>query len=134
MEQNILWKTSRNSALLLMTLMMGSSCSLIPTKQIEVVAKPMERTIVQPIMPREIDLREVMWLTITPENFEEQFALIEAQEGELVFLAMTIPDYETMAYNMQELKRYITELKDVVVYYREVTTADLSNGESNTKQ
>ena len=25
-------------------------------------------------------------------------------------------------------KRYITELKDVVVYYREVTTADLSNG------
>ena len=117
-----------------MTLMMGSSCSLIPTKQIEVVAKPIERQIVQPIMPREIDLKEVRWLTITPENFEEQFAIIEAQEGELVFLAMTIPDYETMAYNMQELKRYITELKDVVVYYREVTTADLNNGENNTKQ
>jgi hypothetical protein len=27
-----------------------------------------------------------------------------------------------MAYNMQEIKRYITELKDVVVYYRKVTT------------
>ena len=131
MEQNTLWKTSRNSALLLMTLMMGSSCSLIPTKQIEVVAKPIERQIVQPIMPREIDLKEVRWLTITPENYEEQFAVIEAQEGELVFLAMTIPDYEVMAYNMQELKRYITELKDVVVYYREVTTADLNNGDTN---
>ena len=130
MEQNISWKTSRNSALLLMTLMMGSSCSLIPTKQIEVVAKPMERTIVQPIMPREIDLKEVRWLTITPENFEEQFKVIEEQEGELVFLAMTIPDYEVMAYNMQELKRYITELKDVVVYYREVTTADLNTQET----
>jgi hypothetical protein len=35
---------------------------------------------------------------------------------------MTIPDYELMAYNMQEIKRYITELKDVVVYYRTVTT------------
>ena len=116
-----------------MTLMMGSSCSLIPTKQIEVVAKPMERTIVQPIMPREIDLKSVKWLTITPENFEEQFKIIEEQEGELVFLAMTIPDYESMAYNMQELKRYITELKDVVVYYREVTTADLKN-ESNTNK
>ena len=73
-------------------------------------------------MPREIDLREVKWLTITPENFEEQFAIIEEQEGELVFLAMAIPDYELMAYNMQEIKRYITELKDVVVYYRTVTT------------
>ena len=134
MEQNISWKTLKGSALLLMTSMMVSNCSLIPTKQIEVSAKPIERNIVQPVMPREIDLREVRWLTITPENFEEQFKIIEEQEGELVFLAMTIPDYETMAYNMQELKRYITELKDVVVYYREVTTADLNNGESNTKQ
>ena len=131
MEQNISWKTLKGSALLLMTSMMVSNCSLIPTKQVEVSAKPIERTIVQPIMPREIDLREVRWLTITPENFEEQFKIIEEQEGELVFLAMTIPDYETMAYNMQELKRYITELKDVVVYYREVTTADLNNGDTN---
>ena len=115
-----------------MTSMMVSNCSLLPTKEIEVVAKPIERKIVQPIMPREIDLRQVQWLTITPENYEEQFAIIEAQEGELVFLAMTIPDYETMAYNMQELKRYITELKDVVVYYRKVTTEDVTvDKESN---
>ena len=105
-----------------MILMMTCSCSLIPTKQIQVTAKPLDRTIVQPIMPREIDLKEVRWLTITPENFEEQFKVIEDQEGELVFLAMTVPDYEVMAYNMQEIKRYITELKDVVVYYRKVTT------------
>ena len=105
-----------------MILMMACSCSLLPTKKIEVTAKPMDRTIVQPVMPREIDLKEVSWLTITAENYEEQFAVIEDQEGELVFLAMTVPDYEVMAYNMQELKRYITELKDVVVYYRKVTT------------
>ena len=105
-----------------MILMMACSCSLLPTKKIEVTAKPMDRTIVQPVMPREIDLKEVRWLTITPENYEEQFAVIEDQEGELVFLAMTVPDYEVMAYNMQELTRYITELKDVVVYYRKVTT------------
>ena len=101
--------------------MMGSSCSLIPTKQIEVTSKPLERTIVQPVMPREIDLKTVQWLTVTPDNWEEQLAIIEKQEGELVFLALTIPDYEMMAFNMQELKRYITELKDVVVYYRKVT-------------
>tara|TARA_R100001443_G_scaffold16347_2_gene26368 strand:+ start:1993 stop:2256 length:264 start_codon:yes stop_codon:yes gene_type:complete len=87
----------------------------------------MDRTIIQPVMPREIDLKEVRWLTITPENFEEQFKVIENQEGELVFLAMTVPDYEVMAYNMQEIKRYITELKDVVVYYREVTTKQEEN-------
>jgi len=102
--------------------MMVCSCSLIPTKQIEVTAKPMDRNIIQPVMPREIDLKDVKWLTVTPDNWEEQLKIIEEQEGELVFLALSIPDYEMMAYNMQELKRYITELKDVVVYYREVTT------------
>ena len=37
---------------------------------------------------------------------------------------MSVPDYELMAYNTQELKRYINELKEVVVYYRKVTTND----------
>ena len=107
---------------MLMTLMMACSCSLIPTKQIEVTAKPMDRTIVQPVMPREIDLKEPMWIVVTPDNVDEQLARIEQQEGEVLFLAMTVPDYEVMAYNMQEIKRYINELKDVVVYYRTITT------------
>jgi hypothetical protein len=107
--------------------MMACSCSLIPTKQIQVSAKPIERKIVQPIMPREIDLKQPQWIAVTPENKDEQLARIEEQEGELVFLAMTIPDYEVMAYNMQEIKRYITELKDVVVYYRKVTTEQPKN-------
>ncbi len=81
----------------------------------------------QPIMPREIDLKQPQWIAVTPENKDEQLARIEEQEGELVFLAMTIPDYEVMAYNMQEIKRYITELKDVVVYYRKVTTKQPTN-------
>jgi len=121
MEQNTLWKKSRNLAVPLTVLIMACSCSLIPTKQIEITAKPLERTIVQPVMPREIDLQDPTWIVVNPDNWEDQLARIEQQEGELVFLAMTIPDYEVMAYNMQELKRYITELKDVVVYYREVT-------------
>ena len=104
-----------------MVLMMVYSCSLLPTKPIQITSKPINRTIVQPIMPREIDLKQPQWIAITPDNWEDQLARIEEQEGELVFLAMTIPDYEVMAYNMQEIKRYITELKDVVVYYRKVT-------------
>tara|TARA_R100000149_G_C5859157_1_gene125566 strand:- start:57 stop:320 length:264 start_codon:yes stop_codon:yes gene_type:complete len=84
----------------------------------------MDRTIVQPVMPREIDLKEPMWIVVTPDNVDEQLARIEQQEGEVLFLAMTVPDYEVMAYNMQEIKRYINELKDVVVYYRTITTKE----------
>ena len=113
-----------------MVLMMACSCSLIPTKQIEVSAKPIERNIIQPVMPRAIQLQDPTWVVVNPDNWEEQLALIEEQEGELVFLALSIPDYEVMSYNMQELKRYITELKDVVVYYRKVTMPEATTDDS----
>ena len=129
MVQSISWKTLSKSAVMLTVLIMACSCSLLPTREIQVSAKPIERKIVQPVMPRAIDLKELQWITVTPDNWEDQLARIEQQEGELVFLAMTIPDYEVMAYNMQEIKRYITELKDVVVYYRKVTTENLSKEE-----
>src|SRR6056300_114756 len=133
MEQNMPSKKFRNSVLPLTILMMVSSCSLLPTRTIEVSAKPIERQIVQPIMPREIELTNPSWIVVTPDNWEDQLARIEEQEGELVFLAMTVPDYEVMALNMKELQRYITELKDVVVYYRKVTvdpnvTTEVVNG------
>ena len=88
----------------------------------------MERTIVQPVMPREISLSNPTFIVGTPDNWEEQLARIEEQEGELVFLAMTVPDYEVMSMNIQELRRYITELKDVVVYYRKVTAPKKDEG------
>lgn len=125
MELNTHLRTLRNLAIPLTILMMASSCSLLPkTKQIEVTAKPLERTFVQPVMPREINLGVPQWIVVTPDNWEEQLARIEKQEGEILFLAMTVPDYELMSVNMQELKRYITELKDVVVYYKTITSPD----------
>ena len=114
-----------------MLLMMVSSCSLIPTKQIEVSAKPIERQIAQPVLPREIDLKEPYWYVVSDKNLEEFLARVEKEHGQVVFFAMSVPDYELMAYNTQELKRYIRELKEVVIYYREVTTADLNNGDTN---
>jgi len=41
--------------------------------------------------------------------------------GDVVFVAMTMDDYELMSFNMQELRRYIREVQEVVVYYRDVT-------------
>lgn len=103
--------------------MMVCSCSLIP-KQVDIVSKPIERNIAQPILPRSIDLKEPYWYVVSDKNIEEFLARVEKDQGQVVFLAMSVPDYELMAYNMQELKRYINELKEVVVYYRKVTTTE----------
>ena len=113
----------------LTVLTMACSCSLIPSKKVEIVTKPLERNIVQPILPRAVDLKDPYWYVVSEKNIEEFLQRVEKEEGAVVFFAMSVPDYELMAYNMQELKRYIKELKEVVVYYRTVTTKPGENNE-----
>jgi hypothetical protein len=130
MEQKMYLTALKKIVVTSMILMTVCSCSLIPSKQqVEVISKPIERTIVQPIMPREIDLKEPYWYVVSDKNLDEFLERVEKEHGQIVFLAMSVPDYEIMAYNMQELKRYINELKEVVVYYRKVTTNNNKVGE-----
>ena len=102
----------------ILPLLIISGCA---TKQVEVISKPIEIEIIQPTMPRAIDLKEPYWYVVSDKNIDEFLARVAKDQGQLVFFAMSVPDYEIMAYNMQELKRYIRELKEVVVYYRKVT-------------
>ena len=50
----------------------------------------------------------------------------DMNNGEVVFVATTVGDYKVMAEDMQELKRYIKQMGEVIVYYRNVT---MPNGE-----
>lgn len=75
-------------------------------------------------MPRPIDMKEPNWYVVSDKNLEEFLKRIEKESGKMVFLAMSVPDYELMAYNLQEIKRYVKETKEVVIYYRTVTDPD----------
>ena len=75
-------------------------------------------------MPAALDLKEPFWYVVSKANFDEFVEEMKKQNGTVVFLAMSVPDYELMSYNMQELKRYISELKEVVVYYRTITEVE----------
>ena len=92
------------------------------TRQISVSAKPVDRQIIQPALPREIDLKEPKWYVVSEKNLDEFLERIKKDEGQIVFFAMSVPDYELMAYNTKEIKRFIKELQQVIVYYKEVTT------------
>ena len=68
-----------------------SSCSLFPDlfpkkKEVQIVTKSIERTIIQPIMPREIDLKEPYWYVVSEKNIDEFLSRVEKDQGQLVFL------------------------------------------------
>ena len=138
-----------------------SGCSMFGSKQIEVSSKPIEIDIIQPVMPRSIDLKEPQWHVVSsakianpcvkdeegkrprqkidgvwvcdlgkenpdwPDDYTylDRFLddIRKKNSGDVVFFAISTEDYELMAFNMQELRRYIREVQEVVVYYRNVT-------------
>ena len=96
-----------------------SACA---SRSVEVISKPIEIDIVQPNLPRGLELREPYWYVVNEDNLDTFIEEVKDQSGgTVVFVAMTIADYENMAYNMQEVKRYVRELGEVIVYYRTVT-------------
>jgi hypothetical protein len=125
-------------ALAILTL---SGCSLlqVPAREVEIISKPVQIDIVQPTMPRPLNLKEPKWYVVSDrkipkedrtymDKFEEDIK--KKHGGDLVFVAMTVADYELMAYNTQEIKRYISQLGEVIVYYREVTTNEKEESSS----
>jgi len=149
---------------ILTILALTSGCSLIPTKQVEIMSKPVEIEILQPTLPRPVELTAPKWHVVSqtritnpcvkvedkrpksceqserenpdwPEGYTYYDKFIdemkEQNNGEILFVATTIGDYKVMAEDMQELKRYINQLGEVVIYYKEVTSSDKVDKESN---
>lgn len=141
--------------------LMISGCSLLqqPPREVEIVTKPVQIEIVQPVMPRPLDLKEPKWYVVSdsviieecirnpetkerdcklgkedlyPEGYTYLDRFIDSIKkkhgGDIVFVAMTVDDYELMSYNTQEIKRYINQLGEVIVYYRNVTIGDEDAG------
>ena len=139
-----------------------SGCSLLGTKQIEVVSKPVQIDIMQPDLPRPVELTAPKWYVVSeakitnpckkvddkrpkvcdldqrenpdwPEGYTylDRFLddMKKQNNGDVVFVATSVGDYKVMAEDMQELKRYIKQLGEVVIYYRNVTMPDGSNGQ-----
>ena len=165
--------TLRNYTILAILLLTTSGCSLLGTKQVEIVSKPLEIEILQPDLPRPVNLIAPKWyvvsearntnpckksLSFEPKRFDENGVeqlkrpkvcnpeerenpdwpegytyldrflddMKDMNNGEVVFVATTVGDYKVMAEDMQELKRYIKQMGEVIVYYRNVT---MPNGE-----
>ena len=104
------------SALLLSPLL--SSCSgWEALKRIEVKTVEVDRVIPTQNRPRQLDLNNLTWFVVTDQNFAEFKKRYTKQNGSFLFYAISVRDYETLALNMAEIKRYIEQQKQIIIYY-----------------
>ena len=106
------------SSLLLLTLLL-SSCGYIRKPEKEIVVKTIEVQKIIPIQPqpKPVDMIDVKFYVVTEENFAEFKEKFMKTNNDYVFYAISVHDYENLAFNMAELYRYITQQKEIMIYY-----------------
>ena len=64
-------------------------------------------------------LDDIYFYVVSADNFDDFRKRFEKENGDLVFYALSVRDYETISYNMAELKRFIDQQQQIIVYYEE---------------
>ena len=99
-------------------LLLISCSSLIPEPQIITETVTIRPSIAIVPKPRPVDLSDMEWRVVTHENVDEFIQSIGiGSSGEYVFYAISVRDYEKIALNINELKRYILQQQEIIAYY-----------------
>ena len=159
----------KNLVILISSIFLFTGCStlgLLGPRQIETVSKPIQIDIMQPDLPRPIELTAPKWFVVSeakivnpckkviqedgsekrpkacdkaekenpdwPDGYTYLDRFLDEMKkqnnGDIVFVATSVGDYKVMAEDMQELKRYLKQLGEVVLYYRDVTMPNGDKG------
>jgi ABC-type glycerol-3-phosphate transport system substrate-binding protein len=110
--------------LAILSLLLLSSCSLFlpkpdPQPRIVTVTQVTYPNIQTPVMPQPVELNDVKFYVVTPDNLDEFLKEFEEDNGQIVFVATSVPSYENLSINLQELRRYILQQKEIILYYEQ---------------
>ena len=103
--------------------MLSSGCSswreVLP---VEVKTVEVERKIPTQNRPRPVNLNDIYFYVVTENTFDDFKKRFQKENGDLLFYALSVRDYETIAMNMAELKRFIAQQKQMIIYYEKAVT------------
>jgi hypothetical protein len=64
-------------------------------------------------------MNDIHFYVVTEDNFEEFKEKFSKENGDLVGYVLSVRDYETLALNMADIRRYIEQQKSIIIYYEE---------------
>ena len=114
-----------------LTIVVSSGCSILPKTEytppppVKVITEEVKTEIYHPRLPDEIELENVQFFIINKDNYDQKVEEVEELlGGNFAVFALTPTGYESMAYNLQEIRRFIRQQKEIILYYRKATKGD----------
>ena len=106
------------SLLLVATILLSSCSTFRPEPEIVIQTKIVEKTIPTVQHPKPVQLNKVKIYVVSPdENYDEFITEYSAKNGADSYIAISVKDYENLSKNFAELRRYIEQQKQIIVYY-----------------
>ena len=74
--------------------------------------------------PTPLQLNDTRVFVVTKDNFEEFKKEFTAIYGDLAFVALSMKDYENLALNIADIRRYLDQQEEIIIYYEKAVTED----------
>jgi hypothetical protein len=74
--------------------------------------------------PKPLQLTDTRVFVVTEDNFEQFVEEFTREYGELAFVALSMKDYENLALNVAEIKRYLNQQREIILYYEKAVTEE----------
>lgn len=85
----------------------------------------MEKTTVPTIArPKPLQLSDTRIFVVTKDNYEQFVKEFTEAYGELAFVALSMKDYENLALNIADIRRYLNQQTEIIVYYEKAVTPE----------
>ena len=76
--------------------------------------------------PKALQLNDTRVFVVNKGNYDEFVKEFTDTYGELAFVALSMKDYENLAMNIADLRRYINQQTEIIVYYEEAVKPEES--------
>ena len=108
-----------------------SSCSCKPEREIVTVETIVKPTIAIVQKPRSVEFGELKVKVITEANVQEVIEEMKANQGQFLVYALDPITFKNLAVGIEDIKRYIEQQNEIILYYEKALTDDVKEGENN---
>lgn len=99
----------------------------MPEPKIVTVTNTVKTTVPTVAHPKQVQLNDVKIYVVSKENYDEFVKEFESKNGGDAYIAISVKDYENLALNFAELRRYIEQQKQIIVYYENAVAPEEPN-------
>lgn len=106
------------------TLLLLSNCTTFqkPEEKVVIQTEYIQQDIQIQEQPKPVKMPDVEWYVVNENNLNEFLERIKADGGTVAFMAITPKGYENLSIGVGELRRYILQQKEIIVYYEKAVS------------